>query len=445
MKYVLANIKKLYDGKSNHEDSVHRDVDVVIDKGQIDQLILDPSKKKYSKDFQIVDCKNLFVTPGLVDCHSHITIVGLESEDVIRTNSPAGLLYCEKILYQTLVYGGVTSIREIGGATNFIKRMVDEGVMIGPRMKIAIAILSTTGGHLDFCGPDRCHGDISPLFKAGPGRPSSLVDGPWECRKRVRELKACGADFVKLCTSPGVASPNDELEHEDLSREEIDAICDEAAKRGMKVAAHAHSKHGIKMAIEGGVRDIQHISYMDDELASLAHKRGCVVTPTSWVIDEFSQISKLPSAVRDKIDQVGEHHANAVRAAHQNGLKILAGTDAFLPGMHGRNYLELGSLHNKGVDALSVWHGATGLAADEIGLSQTGQISAGHTADLLVLKNDVIDNPNKFESDSILEVFKDGLSHKNYFEGLPKNDFDTINRHFLAMEKAETFGVKLPR
>ena len=88
---------------------------------------------------------------------------------------------------------------------------------------------------------------------------------------------------MKICASPGVVSPTDHLEHRDFTLEEMEAICDEAAGRGMYVAAHAHSHSGIRLAIQAGVKDIQHISFMDEELAELAFAKDCRVTPTSWV------------------------------------------------------------------------------------------------------------------------------------------------------------------
>ena len=115
-----------------------------------------------------VDCSLYTVTPGLIDCHSHVTVIGIHGEDMDMMNTQAGLLYTERILYTTLVNGGITTARDVGGATHFLKRMVDEGIIIGPRLKIAICILSTTGGHADFRGPDRCHSEVSRLWPAGP-------------------------------------------------------------------------------------------------------------------------------------------------------------------------------------------------------------------------------------------------------------------------------------
>ena len=307
-----------------------------------------------------------------------------------------------------LVNGGVTTLRDVGGATHLLKRLIQEGFLIGPRLKIAICMLSTTGGHADFRGPDRCCGEVSRLWPPGPGRPSSIVDGPWACRKRVREIAACGADLVKVCASPGVVSPGDKLENRDFTAQEIDAICDEAAGRGLYVAGHAHSRNGIALSIEHGIKDIQHISFLDETLAEQAYAKGCTVTPTSWITQSLEEAKGLSDFVQQKVLQVAEAHSQSVRIAHASGLNMLAGTDPVLPNMHGRNFMELVALMNDGIPALTAWYGATGLAARLIGQEDSGVLTSGHRADLLMCRGDVVAQPGLFDQGALLEVVKDG-------------------------------------
>ncbi len=290
---VLSNIRKLYDGTSAIKDAVREFVDVWIEGETITAVVPHKPRTPKGSEIQRIDCSGYVVTPGLIDCHGHVTLHGVGRDDMERMNSQGGLLYAEGILYTTLVDGGVTTVRDVGGATHFLKRMIDEGMMMGPRLKIAICMLSTTGGHADFRGPDRCCGDLSRLWPPGPGRPSSIVDGPWDCRKRIREIAACGADLVKICASPGVISPMDHLEHRDFTAEEIEAICEEAAARGLYVAAHAHSHSGIALAIDHGVQDIQHISFMDEALAEKAYIQGLCRDP--YVLDYSSVIGRKGS------------------------------------------------------------------------------------------------------------------------------------------------------
>lgn len=429
---ILANIRKLYDGTSASPQAIQEFVDLWIDQGKIHAVKPHDPQGPTGSEIHRVDCSSYTVTPGLIDCHSHVTVVGIRREDMETMNTQAGLLYAEKILYATLVNGGVTTVRDVGGATHFLKRMVDEGVLIGPRLKIAICMLSTTGGHADFRGPDRCHNEVSRLWPPGPGMPSSIVDGPWDCRKRVREIAACGGDLIKICTSPGVISPSDKLEHRDFTHAEVDAICDEAAGRGLMVAAHAHSKSGIHLAIESGVQDIQHISFMDQDLAERAYAKGCTVTPTSWVSRSLPSASGLTPPVMEKVQQVAEVHAEAVRIAHASGLNMLTGTDPILPNMHGRNYMEIVSLMQDGLPALSAWYSGTGLAAQRIGQEDTGSLVPGKRADLLICGRDVIEEPALFDQGALVEVVKDGVGYRGTVNTLPQRTFGSTVCETLA-------------
>lgn len=420
---ILSNIRKLYDGSAKDESAVHTGCDLHLADGKIKELRPHDPEARTTEDVDVISAANWYVTPGLIDCHGHVTVFGLSKEDLETTESAAGIVYVEKILWRTLVEGGVTTLRDVGGATHMMKRLVDEGVFIGPRMKIAICMLSTTGGHADFLGPDRCHGEMQNFWGPAPGRPTSVVDGPWECRKRVREIIACGADLIKLCTSPGVASPSDHLENQDFSPEEIEAICTEAEARGVKVAAHAHSMSGIELAVDNGVHDIQHVSWMDERLVEKAHARGCTVTPTSWTMDVLQTTPGLTDFVRDKAKRAYDVHAQAVQHAKAGGLEILMGTDAVWPGMHGRNWMELVHLMREGLTALEAWYASTGAPATAIEQPDTGVLEAGRRADLLISTQDVIDNPARFDQRCMLEVIKDGVGYRGSLPQLPQRTF----------------------
>jgi imidazolonepropionase-like amidohydrolase len=428
---ILSNIARLYDGTGASDDAVHTAVDLHLDGGTVHALRPHDPSLAVGDSHTLVDASAWTVTPGLIDCHGHITVLGLDTRSMDKMLTGESLLWVEKILHTTLVDGGVTTMRDIGGATHMMKRLVEDGVMIGPRLKISIAMLSTTGGHADFRGPDRCHAELSRLWPEAPGRPSSIVDGPWECRKRVRELAACGADLIKICASPGVASPGDALEHREFSAEEIEAICDEAHGRGLKVAAHAHSAGGLELAIRHGVHDLQHISFMDQRLAEMAHDAGCIVTPTSWIMSELQQATNLSDFVMEKVKQVAEVHSEATRYAHQGGLPILAGTDPVLPGMHGKNGLELVALMTEGLSDLAAWYAGTGLAAQHIGQPDSGTLAPGQRADLLICTDDVIADPAKLVSGALLEVIKDGEAHRGGVPDLPQRRYNTRLRDQL--------------
>jgi imidazolonepropionase-like amidohydrolase len=177
------------------------------------------------------------------------------------------------------------------------------------------------------------------------------------------------------------------------------------------------------------VNDIQHISFMTEELVELADKRDCTVTPTSWVVTSLPDSPGLSAFVRDKAQRAAEVHAKAVDFARQGGLRILAGSDAVLGPMHGKNWLEVAHLIDDGLTPLSAWYGATGLAADEIGQGDTGILEPGKRADLLIATADVIENPRLFADGGLLEVIQDGMAHRNGVPGIPQRHFsDTVAR-----------------
>lgn len=427
MTILLSNIRVLYDGTSAKPDALHQGVDVRIEGGEI-AAVSPHAAEPVGESVRRIDCSAYYVGPGLIDCHGHVTALGVTNEAMRLAEGPEGPFYIEKVLYTTLVDGGVTTMRDVGGAPQYLKRLVDAGVVVGPRLRVAICMLSTTGGHADFRGPDRCHDTLSKLWPAAPGRPSSIVDGPWECRKRVRELIACGADLIKLCTSAGVASPSDRLGNRDFTPEEVAAICDEAGARGLRVAAHAHSREGIELAIRNGVHDIQHVSFLDERLMEEAKKRACSVTPTAWVIHELTQAKGLSPFVKEKVDMVAESHARAVEVARSGGLTILAGTDPVLPGMHGKNYMELVVLVRNGLAPLEAWHSSTGLAAKHIGVPQAGTIAPGQFADLVFCSKDVFEKPEELDRGALVEVMKEGKAYRGAVPGLPLRHYrDTVH------------------
>jgi len=437
---ILSNIAKLYDGSSAGPSAVHAGVDLHLDGGRVHALRPhDPALASVGDGHVLVDCHGLTVTPGLVDAHGHVTVLGLDSAAMQTMNEGGMLVWVEKILHTTLVDGGVTTVRDVGGATHLMKRLVDAGTLIGPRLRSSICMLSTTGGHADFRGPDRCHGELSKLWPAGPGRPSSIVDGPWECRRRVREIAACGADLIKVCASPGVASPGDQLEHREFTPEELAAITDEAQHRGLKVAAHAHSRGGVELAIRHGVHDLQHISFMDEPLVELAAEAGCTVTPTSWIMTELLAAEGLSEFVMQKARAAAEAHAHATAAARAGGLPILAGTDPVLPGMHGRNFMELPALVREGLTELEAWYAMTGLAAAHCGVDDAGVLAPGRRADLLVCDADVLDDPSALDRGALREVLKDGVAYRGGLPTLPQRTWGEASRAALR----EAWGLGL--
>src|SRR6185295_19421044 len=236
---------------------------------------------------------------------------------------------------------GITTVRDAGGADLGIKQAVANGLIAGPRLQISISMLSQTGGHGDDWYPS---GAEVPLLGPHPGRPSGIVDGPDEVRRKVRELHRAGADVIKVATSGGVLSPRDDPRRAHFRPIELETLVEEATAAGMYVMAHAQGADGIKNAVRAGIRSIDHGIYLDDEAIELMKARGTWFVPTlvapQGVIDAADAGIDLPPVVIDKARRVVEIHRDAFRHAVEAGVRIAMGTDSGVT-PHGRNLREL--------------------------------------------------------------------------------------------------------
>jgi len=225
-----------------------------------------------------VDCTGLLVLPGLFDCHVHVIVSRVDMLRELAT--PFSYQFYEAATNLALTLAtGITTVRDASGADLGVKQAVEDGLVAGPRMQISIAMISQTGGHGDGWGICGAHVP-SPYFDSHPGRPSGVVDGPEEMRRKVRELIRAGADVIKVATSGGVLSPRDDPRHGHLRDDELEMLVSEATAAGRFVMAHAQATDGIKGAIRAGIRSIEHGIYLDDEAISMMLDRGVWLVPT---------------------------------------------------------------------------------------------------------------------------------------------------------------------
>lgn len=353
-----------------------------------------------------VDCTGSTVLPGLIDTHVHVMFSGV---DLLRAmQSPFSYAFYEaaRNLEATLA-AGVTTVRDAGGADLGVKRAVENGLVTGPRMQIAITILSQTGGHADDWVPG---GFEVPLMPAHPGRPASVVDGPDEVRQRVREILRAGADVIKVCTTGGVLSPADDPRHSQFSTAEIDVMVAEASAQGKPVMAHAQGTDGIKNAVRAGVASIEHGIYLDDEAIDLMLERDTWLVPTlaapRAVLAAAEAGAAIPETMVAKAAAVTEVHAAAVERAVAAGVRIAMGTDSGV-GPHGTNLDELPLMAACGMTAEQVYAATTSGAAQLLGLDgQIGSLATGFVADLVVVDGDARDMQGL--RGRLREVWKDG-------------------------------------
>jgi imidazolonepropionase-like amidohydrolase len=355
---------------------------------------------------EVVDCTGATVLPGLFDCHVHVMMSGVDTLRHLQTPFSYGFFEAVRNLRRTLAQG-ITSVRDAGGADLGVAEAVRTGLIAGPRMQIAISMLSQTGGHGD--GWHVCGADL-PLMPSHPGKPDTTVDGPDEMRRTVRELLRAGADVIKVATSGGVLSARDDPRHPHFRPAELDVLVEEANAAHVAVMAHAQGAEGIKAAVRAGIRSIEHGIYLDDEAIDLMLERGTWLVPTlaapRAVLTAVAAGASLPEAVVEKARSVQAVHDASVARAVEAGVRIAMGTDSGV-GPHGDNLSELGLMAGCGMTTEQVWHATTLSAAELLGVAdELGSIERGKRADLVVLDGDPADLTGL--PARVREVWRDG-------------------------------------
>jgi len=375
------------------------DADLVIEDGRIVEVgpSLDGDEG--------VDCTGATLLPGLFDCHTHVMFSTLDwVEELVR---PFSFMFydAERNLAKTLATG-ITTVRDASGADAGVRKAVDEGLIPGPRMQISVTMLSQTGGHADG------------LLRSGvnlevgwPGMPSGIVDGPDAVRRKVREMIRAGADVIKVATSGGVLSPDDDPRHPHFRPDELEEMVAEAAAAGIWVMAHAQGAEGIKNAVRAGVRSIDHGIYLDDEGIELMLERGTWLVPTlvapRGVLEAADAGVSIPASSVEKARGVIEAHRDAVRRAIEAGVRVAMGTDSPVAA-HGANLRELAQMVECGMDLQASLVATTSSAAELLGLDdELGTLHPGTCADLVVLDGDALEVATLRER--VRQVWKDGV------------------------------------
>jgi imidazolonepropionase-like amidohydrolase len=338
-----------------------------------------------------IDVGGSTLLPGLFDTHVHVMFGHVDFWRLMQ--EPFSYRFYDAIrnLDATLRVG-ITTVRDAGGADLGVKQALEEGIVRGPRVQISITMLSQTGGHGDGWLPSGAQADVFPAY---PGVPDSIVDGPDEIRRRVRELVRAGAEVIKIATSGGVLSPRDKPQQPGFDVEEIEAIVAEARAAGLWVMSHAQSTVGIKHAVRAGVRSIEHGIYLDDEAIQLMLEHGAYLVPTLvaplGVIRAADSGAPIPEVAVAKAREVVEAHRDSFRRAAEAGVKVAMGTDAgVVP--HGTNLEELELMADAGMRPEDVLVATTRTAAELMGLSRDlGTIEPGKRADLVVVAGDPFD------------------------------------------------------
>jgi imidazolonepropionase-like amidohydrolase len=355
---------------------------------------------------EVVDASGRAVLPGLFDCHVHVVVSTVDLLVELQQPFSYQFFAAARNLERTLDRG-ITTVRDAGGADLGVKQAVDDGLVSGPRLRIAVSVLGQTGGHTDGW---MASGQRVNLFTPHPGLPAGIVDGVEEMRRKVRELCRAGADVIKVCTSGGVLSPRDNPRHAHFNLEELRACVAEARAGGLEVMAHAQATDGIKNAVRAGIRSIEHGIYLDDEAISMMLEAGTWLVPTLvaplGVLEAADRGASLTEAAVRKAREVVETHRDAFRRAVAAGVRVAMGTDSGVTA-HGENLRELALMADGGMKPEDVLAATTSSAAELLGVDgELGTIEPGKRADLVLVDGDPFDFANLPRA--VREVWKDG-------------------------------------
>jgi imidazolonepropionase-like amidohydrolase len=359
----------LFDGRR-----VGRARGVLIDGERIAWVGAHARAPREARTARAIDGSGRALTPGLIDCHVHLTFDGLaDFEGEARELDATTSAIKATVNLRRHLASGVTSVRDLGGlGTARIAQAVDRGVVSGPRLVAAGRALTVSGGHGHNIGLAR------------------EVDGPVEIRRAVREEVRGGARAIKVMATGGVLTPGIGATFTAFTVEELAAAVEEAHRWGCGVAAHAIGAEGILQSVRAGVDSVEHCVEVTAPAAREMRERGTFRSPTiSALIGIAGHPDEVPDyAVRKAqalLDDARMAHTRSVRA----GVRHVCGTDAGTPfNPHGGAPAELVSMVAWGSRPVDALVAATANGAGLLRLPDVGTIEPGKLADLVLYDAD---------------------------------------------------------
>ena len=342
-----------------------------------------------ASDARVIDAHGRTLLPGLIDCHVHVTAATADLSAMVDW-SPYYVAARTAEILRGMLERGFTTVRDAAGADFGIARAIDEGYLVGPRIRFGGKALSQTGGHGDSRPAGRSVLDSSYTCPSM----GTVCDGEVEVRRAAREEIRRGAHHIKLLLSGGVASPTDRVDSTQFSLAEIRAAVEEAEAANRYVLGHAYTSRAINRGLECGVRSIEHGNLMDDSSIPLFREHGAFYVPTLVTysaLAEHGRQSGLPEDSYRKVFDVLNEGLHALELAHHGGVQIAYGTD-LLGAMHAFQLDEF-RIRAEVQSPGDIIRSATVVGARLLGLEgQVGVVAPGAYADLLLVDGNPLEH-----------------------------------------------------
>lgn len=363
---------------------------------------------------KVVDLRDRFVLPGLIDMHVHLWGIGgdplKDRLTALNRDEADDMMHAVSNARVTLA-SGFTTVRDLGGNARGMRALregVERGDIAGPTIVNAGNAISVSGGHAD-----PTNGLAESFADAVHRHTISTCDGADDCRRAVRQQVALGATVIKYMSTGGVLSNVSGGLGRAMTDEEMKAIIDTAHGLGRKVATHSHAAAGTKAAVAAGVDTVDHGSFLDDEAIRLFKENGAWLVPTMMAplaAVAQARAGMLPPAVIPKAEEAAAaafaSHSKAIAA----GVKVAFGTDTGVS-KHGDNAQEFALLVKAGMTPAEALRTATVNAADALGRSATiGTIAAGKDADIIAVAGSPLEDVTRMEKVDF--VMRHGMIHK---------------------------------
>ncbi|MDP2067401.1 MAG: amidohydrolase family protein [Lutibacter sp.] len=398
---------KLIDTKSG---KIATQMTVIISENKI----IDVQKGYILSDNQkdiTIDLKQKTVMPGLIDMHVHVEFEMSPSRYLDEyTLNEADIAFNSVKFAEITLLAGFTTVRDLGGTgvNVSLRNAINSGKIKGPRIFTAEKSLATTGGHAD-----PTNGSSRKLM-GDPGPKEGVVNSVEDAKKAVRQRYKNGADLIKITATGGVLSVAKSGQNPQFTVEEIKAITETAKDYGMHVATHAHGDEGMRRAILGGVKTIEHGTLMSEETMDLMIKYNAYLVPTITAGKEVSDKAKVkgfyPDIVVPKALEIGPKIQSTFAKAYKKGVGIAFGTDAGVFD-HGKNGKEFGYMAEAGMPAIETIQSATITPAKILNMDdKIGTIEVGKLADIIAVDEDPTQNIHTMEN--VTFVMKEGVIYK---------------------------------